>query len=68
MIGLPPQTPQHCDNLEIGLWFDSAEATSAAAATHPGTWTEDMDSAFYVAMYLRAAEHSLQRHAPISYT
>ncbi|MFC1443150.1 hypothetical protein ABUW04_33430 [Streptacidiphilus sp. N1-10] len=68
VIGLPPQTPQHCDNLEIGLWFDDTEATSAAAATHPGAWTEDLDSTFYVATYLRAAQHSLQRHAPISYT
>jgi hypothetical protein len=68
VIGLPPQIPQHCDNLDLGIWFDSAEAVGAAAATHPGPWTEDLDRAFYVAVYLRAAEHSLRHRTPISYS
>jgi hypothetical protein len=66
-IGLPPQVPEHCDNLDIGVWFDDAAAVDAAAATHPGSWRADLDTAFYVSMYLRAAEHCLRTGNAIMY-
>lgn len=68
VIALPLQVPAHCDNLEIGLWFDDHNAVAEAAATHSGLWLADLDTAFYVAMYLRAAEHALLRQCPISYS
>ncbi|MEU3184424.1 hypothetical protein ABZ707_09455 [Streptomyces sp. NPDC006923] len=38
-----------------------------AAVSHPGPWTEDSDAAYYTALYLRAAEHSLRRQCFVSY-
>ncbi|WP_330334478.1 hypothetical protein OHS33_35145 [Streptomyces sp. NBC_00536] len=65
-ISLPPQVPRHCDNLDLGNWFDSP-AAAEAADSHPGAWSEDMDAAYYVALYLRAAEHSIRLVCPINY-
>ncbi|MGW1517393.1 hypothetical protein [Streptomyces sp. NPDC002287] len=65
-LALPPQVPRECDNLGLGNWFDSP-ATAEAAASHPGPWAEDLDAAYYTALYLRAAEHSLRRRCPINY-
>ncbi|MBW5421656.1 hypothetical protein GKQ77_08755 [Streptomyces sp. BG9H] len=65
-LALPPHVPHRCDNLDLGDWFDSP-ATAEAAVSHPGPWAEDLDAAYYTALYLRAAEHSLRRQCPISY-
>ncbi|MFJ8162301.1 hypothetical protein ACIRBY_15410 [Streptomyces sp. NPDC096136] len=65
-IALPPQVPRHCDDLDLGNWFDGPAATEAAT-THPGPWAEDPDAAYYTALYLRAAEHSLRRQCPMNY-
>ncbi|GHG78474.1 hypothetical protein GCM10018980_77210 [Streptomyces capoamus] len=31
------------------------------------TWAEDRDAAFYVALYLRAAQYSLHHDCPMTY-
>lgn len=65
-LALPPQVPRQCDNLDLGDWFDSP-AVAEAATTHLGAWTQDLDAAYYTALYLRAAEHSLRRQCPMNY-
>ncbi|MGV9264148.1 hypothetical protein ACWDRR_05730 [Kitasatospora sp. NPDC003701] len=65
-LALPASIPRHCDNLEVGTWFDGPAAAEAAAA--PGPWSEDLDAAYYTAVYLRAAEHALRRGCPITYS
>jgi hypothetical protein len=58
--------PAACDNLDLTNWFLDG-AAKATAAARPGPWAEDLDAAFYVALYLRAAPHSLRRNCPIVY-
>jgi hypothetical protein len=60
------EIPEACDNLDLTMWFLDGEAKRVAAA-RPGPWGEDLDAAFYVALYLRAAQHSLRRGCPIVY-
>jgi hypothetical protein len=60
------EIPEACDNLDLTAWFLDGEAKRVAAA-RPGPWAEDLDAAFYVALYLRAAQHSLRRGCPIVY-
>ncbi|WP_405003063.1 hypothetical protein OHV13_00580 [Kitasatospora purpeofusca] len=66
LLALPPGIPEHCDNLEINCWFEDHAA--AAAAASPGPWTEDLDIAFHAALFLRAAEYTLRRGRPLSYS
>lgn len=66
-LALPPQIPAYCDNLDLTNWFTSTEV-QRSAATHPGPWHDDLDAAFYTAMYLRAAEHSLRNACPLHYS
>jgi hypothetical protein len=66
-VDLPAETPAMCDNLDLTTWFRDGPA-SELAASRPGPWSEDLDAAFYVALYLRAAQHSLRRGCPIVYT
>ncbi|MFC8427914.1 hypothetical protein [Streptomyces sp. NPDC057253] len=61
------EIPEACDNLDLTLWFLEGDAERVAAA-RPGPWAADLDTAFYVAVYLRAAQHSLRRGCPIVYT
>lgn len=65
-IELPPERPQTSDNLELTAWFLDGPAEKLAQA-RPGPWSADLDAAFYVAVYLQAARHSLRRGAPIVY-
>ncbi|MGV9993753.1 hypothetical protein [Streptomyces sp. NPDC003374] len=58
--------PSACDNLDLTMWFLDG-ATEQVAAARPGPWSEDLDAAFYVALYLRAAEHCIRRGAPIAF-
>ncbi|KOU61722.1 hypothetical protein ADK57_26435 [Streptomyces sp. MMG1533] len=67
VIGLPPEVPQVFENLGLTLWFLDGPAKDLAAARR-GPWSEDLDTAFYVAMYLRAAQHSLRRGCPVAYS
>ncbi|MFF1721153.1 hypothetical protein [Streptomyces sviceus] len=67
-LGLPvDEIPEACDNLDLTMWFLDGEAQRVAAA-RPGPWAEDLDAAFYVALYLRAAQHSLRRGCPMVYS
>ncbi|MFE1859043.1 hypothetical protein [Streptomyces anandii] len=66
-LALPPEVPSACDNLDLTNWFLDGDATKLAAV-RPGPWSEDLDAAFYVALYLRAAQHSIRRGAPIVYS
>jgi hypothetical protein len=67
-VDLPvDEIPAACDNLDLTMWFLDGEAQRCAAA-RPGLWAEDLDAAFYVALYLRAAQHSLRRGCPLVYS
>ncbi|MFG2408854.1 hypothetical protein ACGFR8_31810 [Streptomyces brevispora] len=65
-IDLPPETPAACDNLDLSMWF--RHQAKELATTRPGPWSKDLDTAFYVALFLRAAQHSIRRGCPIVYT
>lgn len=66
-IGLPAEIPETCDNLDLTMWFlDGPAEEVAASRSEP--WSEDLHTAFYVALYLRAAQHSLRQGCPIVYT
>ncbi|MFJ7074002.1 hypothetical protein [Streptomyces sp. NPDC098781] len=56
--------PATSDNLELTMWFLEG-AAKRTAAVRSGPWSEDLDRAFYVAVYLRAAQHSIRRGCPI---
>ncbi|MFE1951653.1 hypothetical protein ACFW9D_14410 [Streptomyces sp. NPDC059524] len=62
-IDLPVETPATCDNLDLSTWFRHEARELATSRTGP--WTDDLDTAFYVAVYLRAAQHSIRRGCPI---
>ncbi|MFD5514878.1 hypothetical protein [Streptomyces sp. NPDC127066] len=66
-VGLPAETPHMCHNLELTTWFRDGAAERLAAA-RPGPWSDDLDAAFYVALFLRAAQHSLRRGCPMTYS
>ncbi|WP_369251323.1 hypothetical protein [Streptomyces sp. R41] len=66
-IELPDdEIPATCDNLDLTMWFLDGPAKEAATAGS-GPWRDDLDTCFYVALYLRAAQHSLRRGCPIVY-
>ncbi|MFJ3644187.1 hypothetical protein ACIPRD_31210 [Streptomyces sp. NPDC090108] len=66
VIGLPPETPPTCDNLDLNMWFRGP--AKELAATRPGAWGTDLDTAFHVALFLRAAQHSIRRGCPMIWT
>jgi hypothetical protein len=66
-VDLPAEVPACSDNLDVTTWFHDGPAKELAA-TRPGQWGRDLDAAFYVALFLRAAQHSLRRGCPIVYT
>lgn len=61
-IALPADVPAG-DNLAIGMWFDEQEVADGEADGPP--WRRDLEAAFYVAMFLRAAEHSVKYSVPL---
>lgn len=65
-IELPGEVPRTSDNLDLTTWF--REQAAEVADTRPGPWSADLDAAFYVALYLRAAQHSLRRGCPMRVT
>ncbi|MFE0463852.1 hypothetical protein ACFW1A_31815 [Kitasatospora sp. NPDC058965] len=65
-IELPAEVPATSDNLDLTLWLAEGSARELARL-RPGPWTEDLDAAFYVALFLRAAEHSLRRGCPLTF-
>ncbi|WP_240653807.1 hypothetical protein [Streptomyces sp. AcE210] len=62
-IALPPETPATCDNLDLSTWF--RHQAEEPTTTRPGPWSKDLDTAFYVALFLRADQHSIRRGCPI---
>ncbi|MGX1273763.1 hypothetical protein [Streptomyces phaeoluteigriseus] len=67
ILGLPLDAiPATGANLELSLWFMEDQVRRTAAA-RPGAWTEDLDTAFYVAVHLRAAQYALRYGRPITY-
>ncbi|PKW12480.1 hypothetical protein SAMN05428944_0246 [Streptomyces sp. 1222.5] len=66
-VALPVDAMPAGDNLALSLWFlqGGAEWT---ARVRPGAWVEDRDAAFYVALYLRAAQYSLRYGCPMTYS
>ncbi|MXM67378.1 hypothetical protein GR925_29095 [Streptomyces sp. HUCO-GS316] len=42
-----------------------AEGDGAVRRGRPGPWSVDLDAAFYVALYLRAAQFVLRRGCPV---
>ncbi|MFD4612711.1 hypothetical protein ACFWOT_32475 [Streptomyces sp. NPDC058440] len=58
-MDMPAETPATCDNLDLSRWFRHQAKDLAPARTGP--WTQDLDAAFYVALFLRAAQHSIRR-------
>ncbi|MCT9011122.1 hypothetical protein [Streptomyces rhizosphaerihabitans] len=67
IVDLPPEIPATSDNLDLTMWFRDGPAKDTAAA-RPGPWAEDLDAAFYVALYLRAAQFVLRRGSPVVYS
>ncbi|MFF4553279.1 hypothetical protein [Streptomyces sp. NPDC001422] len=66
-VGLPAAVPATSDNLELTTWFRDGAAKDLAA-TRLGPWADDLDTAFYVAVYLRAAQFVLRRGSPVAYS
>jgi hypothetical protein len=64
-VGLPALVPRRSDNLDITDWFDEVEAGTVDVPS--GRWLDDLDTAFYIAMFLRAAEFSIHRSCPMRY-
>jgi hypothetical protein len=65
LVGLPSLVPRRSDNLDITEWFDEVEAGTVDVPA--GRWCEDLNTAFYIAMFLRAAEFSIRRSCPMRY-
>ncbi|MCX5199253.1 hypothetical protein OOK31_36140 [Streptomyces sp. NBC_00249] len=63
-IGLPPDVPRARHPLELTTWLLDGGAAKQATAS-PGPWGEDLDTAFYVVLYLRAAQHAIRHNCPL---
>ncbi|MCX5000725.1 hypothetical protein [Streptomyces longwoodensis] len=66
-IALPVDAIPAGENLALSMWFLEGEAERTAQA-RPGPWAEDLDAAFYVAFYLRAAQYCLRYGCPMTYS
>ncbi|MER6349812.1 hypothetical protein ACWC10_38270, partial [Streptomyces sp. NPDC001595] len=66
-VTLPVDAIPAGENLALSLWFLDGEA-ERTARVRPGPWAEDRDAAFYVALNLRAAQHSLRYGCPMTYS
>ncbi|MFI8215793.1 hypothetical protein [Streptomyces sp. NPDC085932] len=66
-VGLPVEAIPAGENLALSLWFSEGGA-ERTARVRPGPWAEDRDAAFYVALYLRAAQYSQRYGCPMTYS
>lgn len=66
VLGLPAGIPASSENLRLNSWF--TDEARAAAELHPGPWTQDLDAAFHVTVFLRAAEYVLRTGRPVTYS
>ncbi|MFE3633843.1 hypothetical protein [Streptomyces cellostaticus] len=62
-IDLPAETQATFDNLDLSTWFRHQAEEPATPRT--GSWTKDLDTTFYVALFPRAAQPSVRRGCPI---
>ncbi|MFD9034161.1 hypothetical protein ACFVZW_23910 [Streptomyces sp. NPDC059567] len=67
VIELPAETPETCGNLDLTMWFMNG-AAKGSAAVRTRAWSKDLDTAFYVVLFLRAAQHSIRRGCPVVYS
>jgi hypothetical protein len=65
VIELPAQVPMYCDNLQLTSYFMDLEEAGHAASAPAGPWRDDLGTAFWVALSLRAAEHSIRLRCPL---
>jgi len=68
LLEMPANLPEQCDNLQLTEFFMDRDETEPTEATQGARWCDDPGTAFYVAMYLRAAEHSIHLNCPMFYT
>lgn len=69
ILGLPLDAiPATGANLELVLWFREGDQVAGTASARPGPWAEDLDTAFYVTLYLRAAQYALRYGCPVTYS
>nr|WP_237531541.1 hypothetical protein [Streptomyces sp. SID3212] len=54
------------DNLGLSTWFTGR--SRGLAQTRTGPWGGDLDAAFYIALFLRAAQHSVRHGCPVVHT
>ncbi|WP_406005418.1 hypothetical protein OG440_04000 [Streptomyces sp. NBC_00637] len=69
-VALPLDALPAGENLALSLWFMEefkGGGARKAAEARPGPWADDPDAAFYVALYLRAAQYSLRHGCPMTY-
>ncbi|MEV7614282.1 hypothetical protein [Streptomyces sp. NPDC089799] len=62
----PGAVPGAAGALRLTGWFLDGGA-ERAAAVRPGPWSRDRDTAFHVALYLRAARHAIRHGCPLVY-
>ncbi|HZU56802.1 MAG TPA: hypothetical protein VFA06_13100 [Actinocrinis sp.] len=68
VIDLPDDVPAYCDNLQLTTYFMDREEPEPGNLNRAARWRDDLGTAFYVAMYLRAAENSMRLDCPMFYT
>ncbi|MFE9137639.1 hypothetical protein [Streptomyces sp. NPDC007355] len=66
-VELPLDAIPAGENLALSLWFLEGGAERPARA-RTGPWAEDREAAFYVALYLRAAQYSIRHGCPMTYS
>ncbi|MFD3333878.1 hypothetical protein ACFWV1_14715 [Streptomyces sp. NPDC058700] len=66
-IELPVDAIPAGENLALSLWFLEGGAERPDRAP-TGPSAEDRDAAFYVALYLRAAQYSIRHGCPMTYS
>ncbi|MEU2396216.1 hypothetical protein [Streptomyces sp. NPDC007369] len=66
VLGLPDGVPRDGGNLALTNWFAGLDVRRAAAYG-AGPWLDDLDAAYFTALYLGAAEHALRRGCAIAY-
>lgn len=66
VLELPAELPDPHGPLVLTCWFlDGGAQRLAARSTAP--WSTDLDAAFHVALYLRAAQYALRHGRPVAY-
>ncbi|WP_438311498.1 hypothetical protein ACSHWO_11045 [Streptomyces sp. HUAS TT3] len=67
VLGLPGSVPRDGGTLALTGWFADLDVRRAAA-DGAGPWLDQLDAAYFTALYLGAAEHALRRGCAIGYS